>query len=103
MTFLWNQVCIVSMTRLRTGRSGVLFPAGARGFPVCRISRPSVELTWPSVQWELGGFFRGAGGRGRLLGKQLRYESDHSPPFIAEVKSESTYDSIPPLCLHGIQ
>jgi len=32
--------------------------------------------------------------------KQPTREADHSPSFSAEIKSEWSYTSLPPLCLH---
>jgi len=43
------------------------------------------------------------GTRGLSLGvKRPRCEADHLPPSSAEVKNAWTYDSTPPICLHGV-
>jgi hypothetical protein len=34
--------------------------------------------------------------------KQLRHETDHSPPCSAEIKNAYSYTSTPPVCLYGM-
>jgi hypothetical protein len=46
------------------------------------------------IQWVMGLFPGGGGGA-------LKRALDHLPPSRADVKSERTYNSAPPKCLHG--
>jgi hypothetical protein len=43
------------------------------------------------------------GTRGILPGSKVaRHEADHSPPSSTEIKNDWSYDSTPPIYLHGM-
>jgi hypothetical protein len=56
------------------------------------MPRPALGPTQPPIKWVPGALTPGV--------KQLGREVDHSPPSSAKVKSEWSYTSTPPICLH---
>jgi hypothetical protein len=80
---------------LRAGWSGVSVLAGARNFSLHhRVRTGSVGLTQSPVQWIPGTL--------SLRVKRPGRETDHTPPFSAEVKNAWSYTSTPPVRLHGV-
>jgi hypothetical protein len=74
--------------------SGVRFAAGAGNFSLhCHIQTGSGS-TQPPIQW--------VPGAPSLVVKRPGCEADHSPPSSAEVKNEWSYNSTPPVRLHGV-
>jgi len=53
-----------------------------------------VSRIQPPIQWVPGALSLGVMGPGR--------EADHSPPPSAEVKNSCSYDSTPPMRVHGM-
>ena len=68
------------MTRLWSGRYGIRFATGAKGFFSSRASRPALELPQPPFPWARGSF-PGVRPPGR--------DADHSRPSV-EVRMSET-------------
>jgi hypothetical protein len=73
-----------TLTKLRAGRYGVRFPAGAGNFSLHHV-QTRYRCSFP-------------GGGGKRPGR----EADHSPPSSAEVKNAWSYTSTPPIRLNGV-
>jgi len=85
---IWSHGRSLSVvTRLRVGRSGVLFPAGAtRGFFLfATASRPVLGHIWPPIQWLTGPLSPGLKGPGR--------KAYYSPPSSVEVRNAWSFTS----------
>jgi hypothetical protein len=78
---------------LGSGRCGVQIPVVARGFSLLKC--PDWCRGPPSI------LFNGSQGYFPFL-KWLRYELNHTPPSVAEVKNEWSYTSTLPICLHVV-
>jgi hypothetical protein len=78
------------VTRLGTGRFGVRFPVGARGFSLSKICRPAVGPTQPPTQWVSGTL--------SLWMNQLVCEVYHPPLASTEVTNEWSCAFAPLIC-----
>jgi hypothetical protein len=74
--------------------SRVRVPAGAGNFSLNHRVQNGSGPTQPPIQWVPGALSLGLKRPGR--------ESDHSPPFSAEVKNEWSYTSTPLIRLLGV-
>jgi len=79
--------------RIRTGRSGVRFTEAARDTSL---------LENEQTGWEAQPAFHSEGTRRYPIPRvqRPRYDADHLPPFITEVKNEWSCISTPHICLH---
>jgi hypothetical protein len=81
-------------TRLRAGQSEFGSRRGLVIFVFDTVSRPSVEITQPSIQWVQGALSLGI--------KRPEREADHSPPSSAEVKECVELYLHSPIRLHDV-
>jgi hypothetical protein len=57
-------------------------------------TRPTLGPIQPPILWIQGALFLGI--------KRPGCEADHSPPSSAQVENAWSYNSTPPICLHGV-
>ena len=81
------------MTRLWAEQPGVQILAGQEIFLFSTMSRLTMQPIELSIHWVPGRFPRV---------KWPEHEVDHLIPSSAEVKNEWSYNSTPPVCLHGV-